>query len=449
MVNTHEHNAIVLNRELNWFEQVLDTRFKLHFNQESSYSSIWEVPLPEETEEPSVYSNFLNHYQLSVAERLVLILSLTPHIQPQVLDAFFTRNASYDRGFTEFGGIRGKHHGGFLPTGETALFLLAGNDMEQRLLHTTLFDAGHFFASHKILALDTVDRHEPRMSGVLSLSREFVDYFTTGQVRKPNFNKDFPAQLISTRLEWDDLVLPVSTSRQLEEMKLWMERGHVLMNDWELGRKLRPGFRALFYGPPGTGKTMTACLLGKMSGRDVYKIDLSMVVSKYIGETEENLAKVFDQAQFKQWVLFFDEADALFGKRVKAENANDMHANQQVSYLLQRIESFDGVVILASNLKGNIDDAFTRRFEAMVHFPLPKPEDRLRLWQESFSKKTQLEDKVNLRQIAAEYELAGGSIMNVVRYASLMAIKRDENIISAYDLKMGIKKEFHKQGKTL
>ena len=145
------------------------------------------------------------------------------------------------------------------------------------------------------------------------------------------------------------------------------------MNDWGMAPKLRPGYRSLFYGPPGTGKTMTACLLGKSTGRDVYKVDLSLVVSKYIGETEKNLARVFDQAQHKGWILFFDEADALFGKRSETRDAHDRYANQEVSFLLQRIETFDGIAILASNQRENLDDAFTRRFESIIYFPMPRP----------------------------------------------------------------------------
>ena len=125
---------------------------------------------------------------------------------------------------------------------------------------------------------------------------------------------------------------------------------------------------------------MTACLLGKSTGREVYNVDLSLIVSKYIGETEKNLSRVFDQAQHRGWILFFDEADALFGKRSETKDAHDRYANQEVSFLLQRIETFDGIAILASNQRENLDEAFTRRFESIIFFPMPRPEERLRLW---------------------------------------------------------------------
>jgi SpoVK/Ycf46/Vps4 family AAA+-type ATPase len=205
----------------------------------------------------------------------------------------------------------------------------------------------------------------------------------------------------------------------------------------------------LFYGPPGTGKTFTASLLGKYSGLDVYRIDLSMVVSKFIGETEKNLANVFNQAEHKNWILFFDEADALFGKRTQTSSSNDRYANQEVSYLLQRIEDFPGVVILATNLKANLDDAFSRRFQSMIHFPVPGPAQRMRLWQRAFSEKSRLEDQVNLKELASKYEMTGGAIINITRYSSLMALKRGTNVILKRDILTAIRKEFGKEGKIV
>ncbi len=233
------------------------------------------------------------------------------------------------------------------------------------------------------------------------------------------------------------------------EVKDWIEYGETLLNEWGMSKKIKPGFRTLFYGPPGTGKTLTASLLGKSSGLDVYRIDLSMVVSKYIGETEKNLANIFDQAQNKNWILFFDEADALFGKRTNASSSNDRHANQEVSYLLQRVEDFPGIVILATNLKANLDDAFTRRFQSMIYFAMPNVDHRLKLWKNAFSDKSIHEDKVDLADIAEKYELAGGAIINVTRYCSMMALKRKSNIILQKDIIAGIRKEFGKEGKIV
>jgi SpoVK/Ycf46/Vps4 family AAA+-type ATPase len=172
------------------------------------------------------------------------------------------------------------------------------------------------------------------------------------------------------------------------------------------------------------------------------------VVSKYIGETEKNLERVFARAERLDCILFFDEADALFGKRTAVGNAHDRYANQEVSYLLQRVEDYRGVIILASNLESNIDEAFLRRFHAIVHFPMPGPAQRLRLWRESLPLAYPLEPGVDLAAIGTEVELSGAAILNVVQYATLMALEADSATLRREDLLAGIRRELQKEGRT-
>jgi SpoVK/Ycf46/Vps4 family AAA+-type ATPase len=212
-----------------------------------------------------------------------------------------------------------------------------------------------------------------------------------------------------------------------------------------MNKKIKPGFRALFYGPSGTGKTLTATLLGKQFKKDVYRIDLSQVVSKYIGETEKNLERIFNKAERRDWILFFDEADALFGKRSNVQNAHDKYANQEVSYLLQRVEDFPGLIILASNFKGNIDQAFLRRFNSIIHFPMPNPEERHTIWKASVPPKAELAEDIDLSVIAGKYELSGSAILSVIHYASLQTICLEKNVISRSLIMEGIKREFEKE----
>jgi len=449
MVDAIKNNAGDLTLDIQWLEEVIDTRLLLHFGKECKYKNVFEISLPVFTGEQSIYANFIHHYNLTFSERLALVLSLTPHVKPRVLDKFFLKNETYDRGYTEFGGLKGNYHGGFLPTGETLIFLVADDNIEMRFSLYKMFEEDYFFHKHNILSLEKHSDSEPVMSSALRISPEYLSLFTTGEEYRPDFSLNFPAKYISTDLTWTDLVLDSLTLKQVDEIKAFINHGGTLMKDWGMARKLRPGHRCLFHGPPGTGKTMTACLLGKYTNRAVYKIDLSMVVSKYIGETEKNLSKVFEQAEHKNWILFFDEADALFGKRTKVEDAHDRFANQEVSYLLQRIESFDGVVILASNMKNNLDDAFTRRFESVIYFAMPKPDERHRIWEQGFSPVSMLDDTIDIRKISKQYEIAGGAIMNVIRYASLMSISKGSNIITLNDIEEGIKKEFHKEGRTI
>jgi hypothetical protein len=442
-------NADALAKEMQWLAAVIDTRIKLYFSQNSDYKKIDDIPLPELEQKGSIYGHTTMRYQMTFEERIILALALAPHIQPHLLDIFFIKNSTYDRGFTEVGGIKGQNHGGFIPTGETAAFIIAGLDLEKRFNLISFFSEDHFFRKFKILDLVHTQPHEPFLSGVITVSAEYLNYFTSGVSHKPDYGINFPAKLITTNLDWSDLVLEENVFEEVEEIKDWITLGNILMNDWEMSKMIKPGFRTLFYGPPGTGKTLTASLLGKSSGLDVYRIDLSMVVSKYIGETEKNLANVFDQAENKNWLLFFDEADALFGKRTQTSSSNDRHANQEVSYLLQRVEDFPGVVILATNLKANLDDAFSRRFQSMIYFPMPGYEQRKRLWKQAFSTQSILEETCNLDEIARKYEMAGGAIINVSRYSSLKALKRGSNIILKKDIIEGIRKEFGKEGKIV
>lgn len=448
-VNLLKANAEALGREMQWLAKVIDTRMKLYWSQPAVYKTIFEIGPPAIEEDDSMYASVIKHYKMSFSERIVLALALAPHIQPHLLDVFFIKNADYDRGFTEFGGIKGQNHGGFIPTGETASFILADTDLEKRFLLINLFSEDHFFRKFKILDLLHPQSQEPFLSGMLALSSEYLSYFTSGTSHKPDYGINFPAKRIFTNLDWDDLVLDDHILDEIAEIRDWIEYGDILINDWGMSRKIKPGFRTLFYGPPGTGKTLTASLLGKSAGLDVYRIDLSMVVSKFIGETEKNLANVFDQAENKNWILFFDEADALFGKRTQTSSSNDRHANQEVSYLLQRVEDFPGVVILATNLKANLDDAFSRRFQSMIYFAMPGPEQRKRLWKQAFSEKTVLEEGFSLEEVANKHEMAGGAIINVSRYSSMKALKRGDNIILKKDVMEGIRKEFGKEGKII
>ncbi len=442
-------NAKAILADLDWLHKVIQCRFQLYWNQESLYHNVHEILPPDISSNLSPYAKIIIEQSMDFDERLIFILSLAQHVQPQLLDIFFTKNSDYNREFTEFGGVKGKIHNGFIPTGETAVFILSGNSLEHRFRVLEILDSDHFFFKKAILTLEHTEPNEPFFTGILNLSIEYLNICTHGNNQKPDYNSSFPAKLIDTNLDWSDLVVSDEVFDELEEIKDWIAHGNVLLNDWGLIKKIKPGYRALFFGPPGTGKTLTACLLGKYAKMDVYRIDLSMIVSKYIGETEKNLGKVFDQAMNKNWILFFDEADSLFGKRTQTSSSNDRFANQEVSYLLQKIEDFPGIIVLATNLKANMDDAFSRRFQNMVYFTIPDAKQREVLWKNAFSKKSILDKNVLLEEIADKYEIAGGSIINVIRYCSLKALKRNDNTIKKNDIITGIKKELLKEGKTI
>lgn len=447
-MNREQTNAKALEQELAWFAQVLEARITDYFQQQEGGADVHALRPPMLDQDASEYASLVREHDMGFEERLVLILALIPHIRPQALDTFFMRNTTLDRGFTEFGGWKGMSHGGFLPTAETAAFLIAGEDIHKRLLVVRLFEADHFFAREGILRLEHQNGNEPLFSGALVIGNDCLQRVTTGIRHKPDFAIHFPAKLITTPLTWEDLVLAPEVLEEIGLIRTWIKDAPLLMEDWGLKKSIKPGYRTLFHGPPGTGKTLTATLIGASAGVDVYRIDLSMVVSKFIGETEKNLAGIFDQAKHKNWILFFDEADALFGKRTQTNTANDRHANQEISYLLQRVEDFPGVVILATNLKTNMDEAFARRFQSAIYFPMPDADLRLRLWRGITRCNCELDQDVRLEELADRFELAGGAIVNVVRYAAIKALQSRTPRLRRADLLRGITRELKKEGKT-
>ena len=447
-MNTIKENAISLEKELAWFSKVLQTRFSLYFQQDCDCDSIYDIAPPELEGETSEYARLVTGCGMSFDERLVLMLALVPHVRPQALDVLFTQNKEFDRGYAEVGGWKAQTHSGFLPTCETASFILAGRDLQKRFEIIRLFEDDHFFAKKGILKVEHQTSGEPFFSGVPRISTEYLNRLTSGVYRKPDYSVNFPATLITPKRGWDDLVLAPEVLEEVQNINTWLRHSRTIMDDWGLGKAITPGYRSLFYGPPGTGKTLTASLIGAKAEVDVYRIDLSMVVSKYIGETEKNLANVFDQAENKNWILFFDEAEALFGRRTLTSSSNDRYANQEVSYLLQRIEDFPEVVILATNMKANIDDAFARRFQSIVYFPMPDADQRLKLWQGILNGRCRLAEDVSLAQLAEDHELSGGAITNVVRYGAIRALQMKEPMITQEYLVRGISKERLKEGKT-
>jgi hypothetical protein len=443
----------MLEKELNWLAEIVQWRLQQHFlqkgdkNTDDVHQTLLKPPKPGENEE---YLKLIKNLKLADEERLVLILGLSPHISPNFLDEMIQKNLKNSGDFPQIGGTRGKTFRGMLPTGETALFLLAGNDQSMRTRVQALFAEEHQFARNRILWLEDVPRGEPRMSGRIVVNPDIVDQILTGKVSQPRFSMDFPAEYITTELDDNDLVLDKKTRDQIMELQNWLKHQDALMNQWNLKRWVKPGYRVLFHGPPGTGKTLTAMILGKNTGRDVFRIDLSMVVSKYIGETEKNLSQLFDRAKSKDWILFFDEADALFGKRTSVRDAHDKYANQEVAYLLQKIESHDGLVILASNFKSNIDEAFMRRFQSVIYFPPPTPAERFALWKKTLPvrKGLKIPGDEELQAIAKKYEITGAGVVNVVQFCSLECLANKKPGITAEMLQSGIEREYQKEGKV-
>jgi hypothetical protein len=258
------------------------------------------------------------------------------------------------------------------------------------------------------------------------------------------------AQKIEPRYTWNDLVLPETPAAMLKELVNMVRSRPLVLETWGLGRKLTAGagISALFTGPPGTGKTLAAQIIANELGIDLYRIDLSTVVSKYIGETEKNLERIFKEAQASNAILFFDEADAIFGKRSEVKDAHDRYANIEVGYLLQRMEAYDGIAILATNLRANLDEAFTRRLQFIIHFPFPEEEYRRRIWEVLTPPDLPGADGLDHAVMAKRFKLAGGSIRNIIASAAFLAASDGGQVTMAH-LMHGARREFQKMGKLL
>jgi len=258
------------------------------------------------------------------------------------------------------------------------------------------------------------------------------------------------ARHIQPRYRWEDIVLPPDGIAQLHEICSRVRHQLTVLERWGYGRKhaRRSGITALFAGAPGTGKTMAAEIVAGSLGLDLYRIDLSSVVSKYIGETEKNLERIFRAADQGDAVLLFDEADAIFGKRSEVRDARDRYANVEVAYLLQRLENYEGLAVLTTNLRGNIDEAFTRRLDSVLEFPLPEEPERLQIWQRALPAEAPIDPDADLQFLARKFKLAGGHIRNIALTAAFLAAE-DDAAIDMRHLVRATRREYQKLGKLV
>jgi SpoVK/Ycf46/Vps4 family AAA+-type ATPase len=256
------------------------------------------------------------------------------------------------------------------------------------------------------------------------------------------------ATKISPKYSWSDIVLPQEQMAQIRELLNYVKYRDVVYGVWGFAQKLSlgKGLNVLFSGLSGTGKTMAAEIIARELGLDLYKIDLSLVVSKYIGETEKNLSAIFREGKDSNAILFFDEADALFGKRSEVKDAHDRYANIETAYLLQKMDEYEGIVILATNLRNNMDEAFTRRMHATVDFPFPEEEYRRRIFEGIFPKQAPLSSDVDFAFLARQFKLTGGNIKNIALYAAFLAAEDNKHIGMAQIIR-GTKRELDKIGR--
>ena len=436
----HPHwqdNIAALEQLLDWTITALE--LKLDFSDTEPYT-LAEPPLWKE----SMWANVVDNLNLPAESCIALGLALIPELRPQALAVL--SNALQQNKFApeELGGINGKEHLGILPTKQTFAFLLSDSTSEGNYLARQILRRDGDLIKLGILLETSPQEKDPELTGVLRVTAEFFHILTQGTPYVPQLSTSFPAELITTEMTWDDLVLPEKTLFQLEEIISWFKGKDNLLNNPEVKKLLRPGYRAIFHGPSGTGKTLSAQLLAKRMGLPLLKVHTPMLVSKWVGETEKNLNRLFDQASGRDWILLFDEGENLFGQR-GGNSTQDQHSNQQIGFLLQKIEHHDGLIIISSNRYASMDPAFRRRFESIVRFKEPTYEERLKLWQNIFGKVEIDQREVKFEELAEHYpDMTGGYLINVLRSAWTWAYQSDRDWIKLVDILRGIQKETHK-----
>ena len=428
-------NADAIARELAWLGDVVDAVLR-RFGDPDSVAP--DLMPPSLADAGGAYAALVRELGLGANERLVLALAIAPHVAPERLDPLALQNSATGRRFTEFGGVIGQSHNGFLPTLATALFLLSGIDQVVRLSLLPVVSPDAPLFRRGVLTTEPPAQAEPPTAAVLRLSDEYYARLLTGAAPPaPPL-----AHRLVTPLAWDDLVLDADALAQVAMIGDWIAHRANLRDVWALGA---PGYRCLFQGPPGTGKTLVAALLGKAHGCDVYRIDMASVVSRYIGETEARLASLFDRAAREDWILYFDNLDALLGRVTSAAaRAIPDHLAAPIADLLARIGAYPGLVILSTHLP---DPALVAGVDTVIRFPMPDAAQRLALWTSCLGHAATipLAPDVDLPAIAAAHELSSGAIINVVRHLCLMALRQSPPQMTASDLGVAIRRELAKR----
>jgi AAA+ superfamily predicted ATPase len=441
----------LLHTEIDWLVRVMQLRFPKAENGTFEFASDanWETLAPPDLRDgKGPYAALVNALELGAEERLLLILTLARQMSRHSLKLLTDILVSNPELQDETGCYFVMPNHSLVFTVNTVLSLIGGNHAGKRgVAFTTLVREGKL-VHEQIIEFETPENYSIQFGEgekAPVLAKEYVTFLLNGQPPRPDFGDNFPAKLVSTNLSWDHLVVQKATRNEVAWAMQWISHGKQFSE--RAGGKINTSFPILFYGPPGTGKSLTAKLIGKQFGKMVFRIDLSMMVSKYIGETEKNLARLFDRAQGKDWVLFFDEADSLFSKRTQVSDSHDKWANLETSYLLQRIEEYDGLCILATNLRDNIDAAMLRRFQYTIHFPRPTEELREQLWKTLLPEGYQF-DELDFRKLRVQ-DLTGANIANVLNHACLAAEANGRTVLNNAEIVQFMALELMKESRTL
>lgn len=392
------------------------------------------------------YAQVVRTFAADDFNRILLLVTLEQQLNFGVFrNAFCRDNSNVYNAPHAAGGFYDLRHNGYKPDLQTVMYLCGGYSIlsVSRLLSQSLLSSR--LLCEQLVVLKNPGQHTSDLKLIPELAAEYQHHLLFGREVRPDFGDDFPAKKITTTFEFDKQIFLLPHART--EMFVLAEKIKSQQKLRARNEKLAQGIPVLFYGEPGTGKTLSAAAIGNLTGMPVFRIDLATIISKYVGETEKKLARVFDRAEGKSWILFFDEADVLFGNRTGVADAQDRYANLLTAYLLQRIEEFEGVCIMSTNFKSNIDVAMQRRFTQVVRFTKPGHSERLNIWENGLAAGFSYQPGLNLRTLA-QFEYTGAQIAMILKNATIRAVAQDSNYVQANDLKFFGSHEYSKAGIT-
>ncbi|CAN5816631.1 hypothetical protein BH11BAC7_BH11BAC7_02490 [soil metagenome] len=431
-------NIQCISGELDWLVRSIKNAL-----QPTTPAFLLLAPVDPET----AYGKLIIAHELTNTDRVLFNLAFGTVFAPEVIDAL--AQAALDPFWKNYtGGFYRKGSATFNPTVRSAVFLLAGKDIEMRSYYVSYFHARQRVFTTGLVKAEPQHANSSFLDYEIAFNDQFLSSVIHGEPPRLDGEQGFPARRSTATHNMGDVILGKKTLWEIAKFGKFTKHMKKL---WAINknRKVRNNFISIFSGDPGTGKSHTADAIGNEFGLPVYKINFAQMVSKYIGETEKNLEKVFDRFDRQPCILFFDEAEAIFSKRTEVTGSNDQHANNLQSYLLQKVEEFTGIIILATNVQNlsqYFDKAFQRRYRLIVTFTFPDFDERLSIWKNALFEPYNFEEGLTER-LAKNYQLTGGSIYNIVSDAVIEALEKDTSTITFDLLDEAMKDEFKKTGR--
>lgn len=424
--------------ELNWL--------KLHIDNLLTKDSPQFLPLPP-LKTGTAYEKLISENGFSDADRVLINLAFTAKYDQEILVPFQLLFHKPEQK-SKFGGILSEGYGQFFPTVRTAIFLLSDNDSEKREYYSSYFNSRHVLFTSNLLQLRRPEDCQGFLDEQLIFNDQFMNTILHGEVPSLDGDAGFPARRGKRTHTMKDVILDETTITELEKLRRFARNMKKL---WQLpnSSRYRQNFIGIFSGDPGTGKSHTAEAIGNELNLPVYKVNFAQLVSKYIGETEKNLERVFDRFSGQPSILFFDEAESIFSKRIEVKDSHDKHSNNEQSFLLQKIEEYNGIVILATNVQNlsqYFDKAFQRRIRQIVTFNFPEYAERIRLWENALAAPFKFEEGL-VDRLAKNYQFSGGGIYNIISEGIIEALDRNTETISFEMLEQAMMDEFKKTGR--